>query len=466
MFNSLFIQEENKFYPENEEGNIEYKWRLDMKSDLGIKKLVTQMVWRVNEGYDLNKIYEAHYLLGVYDSGALGKLNEEEINSTIDVFKQIVKLANCLILQEVKKNIDNSFVYYAHIIREDIKVINERNVLIIGDPQSGKTSLISNICYDTNVRDQILKHSHEKITGVTTDIKKEIIGIKSNKIINYTDYWAWDDIVSQCDNIVNIYDIPVINNKSVVNYILGIMPDHMIIISTDNKNDDKNNNMYSPDVDFYIKFCSFYNISFDVFIKQDLMSYDKNVFTNIFVKLFDIQQKPIYPINKDESIFRINNYYDIPDKGIIVSGIQLNKNINVGDTCYLVVGDDIINIKIKSIYKKNISYTNIKTQESGSISFDIIDKKTKIKQLKNAYISDINTYDYINAINIIADSDIDVGTYNLKIFNGNMNINTIGTITKNEDNITINFDNKIRLQDSNIIISYKLNELVLCKIIN
>ncbi len=458
MFNSLFIEEDNKFYPENPDGNVEYKWRLDMKSDMGIKKLVTQMVWRVNEGYDLYKIYEAHYLLGVYDSGALGRLNESELDNTIDVFKQAVKISNCIIIQDIKKNIDNSYIYYAHIVREDVKIINERNVLVIGDPQSGKTSLISNICYDTNVRDQVLKHSHEKITGVTTDIKKEIIGIKSNKIINYTDYWAWDDIASHCDNIVNIYDIPVINTKSLVNYMLGIMPDHMIIISNNN-----NNNSYSSDVDFYIRFCTFYGISFSIFIKEDLMSYDKNIFSNIFSKLFLTEQKQITPINHDESIFRISNYYDIPDKGIIVSGIQINKFFNVGDMCYLIVGDDVISIKIRSIYKKNISYTNIKTQESGSISFDIIDKKIKIKQLKNAYISDINTYDFTKSINIVADTDIDIGTYNLKLFNGNMNINTIGVISKNDNNITINFDNKIRLQDTNIIISYKLNELVMCR---
>jgi GTPase len=370
MFDMLFITEDNKFYPENHDGNVEYKWRLDTKNDLGVKKLTTQMMWRLNEGYENTGIREAHYLLGVYDNGNLGKLTEEELQNTINVFKDSIKQYNIEIQKESIKIINGSYIYYVLIVQNNIlDVIKEKNVIIIGDSQSGKTSLISNICYDANVRDQILKHIHEKINGITTDIKKEIIGIKNDKIINYVDYCGWDELAKNSDYIINIYDIPVINFKTTINYILGIMPEHMIIIS-------KNNN-YSYDVNFYIDFCEFYKISYNIINSINILKYDKKMFTNVFTNINTIHKD--YIIDPNESIFRINDYYDIPERGYIVSGIQKNNSLNIGNICFLNIGDEIYKIKIKSIHKKNINFKSISSGESGSINFDLIDKSIKIK---------------------------------------------------------------------------------------
>ena len=65
---SLFDITNNKFYPENQEGHIEYKWRLDTKNNLGHKKLLSQMMWRINEGYEMYGEKKAGYLLGVIES--------------------------------------------------------------------------------------------------------------------------------------------------------------------------------------------------------------------------------------------------------------------------------------------------------------------------------------------------------------------------------------------------------------
>ncbi len=460
MFDNLFIPEENKFYPEDHDGNVEYKWRLDTKNDLGVKKLTTQMMWRLNEGYENTGIREAHYLLGVYDNGSLGKLTEEELQNTINVFKDSIKPYNIEIQKEIIKCIDNSYVYYALVIQNNnLDVIKEKNVIIIGDPQSGKTSLISNICYDANVRDHILKHVHEKINGITTDIKKEIIGIKNNKIINYVDYCGWDEIVKNSEYIINIYDIPVINMKTIINYILGIMPEHMIIISK--------NVEYSNDVKFYIDFCEFYNISYNLINSNDLLKYDKKMFTDIFKNINNINNiNNIKNINKEnminnyESIFRINDYYDIPERGYIVSGIQKNNSFNIGDECFLNIGDEVYKIKIKSIHKKNINFKNINSGESGSINFELIDKSVKIKLSKNAYITNIFDNKNINTINIISNKKIDYGFYNIRLYNGNTYCDMIGKI---KDNL-IEFESPIKLHDKNLIISIGLNSIYLCTI--
>ena len=182
---SLFDIPNNKFYPENQEGNTEYKWRLDTKNELGHKKLLSQMMWRINEGYENTGNKMCKYLLGVYDNGNLGKLNVDDLIKSINVLKNIVLKNNLEILNEQIKCVENSYVYYCEIIQKTINAkFNEKYLMIIGEPQSGKTSLISQMCYNSTHTKYVLKHSHEKEIGVTTDIKKEIIGIKNDNIIN------------------------------------------------------------------------------------------------------------------------------------------------------------------------------------------------------------------------------------------------------------------------------------------
>ena len=56
IFNNLL--EGDKLKPEIEEGNVEYKLRLDLKTPQLIKKLTSQMLWRLNEGKNNNLMYD------------------------------------------------------------------------------------------------------------------------------------------------------------------------------------------------------------------------------------------------------------------------------------------------------------------------------------------------------------------------------------------------------------------------
>ena len=91
-----YLVNNNALIPENPEGNIEYKLRLDLKQEQNIKKTASQMKWRLSEGYHQNyplefdfmnttnkNINEAHYVIGVYDNGKLGNLNKDIININI-----------------------------------------------------------------------------------------------------------------------------------------------------------------------------------------------------------------------------------------------------------------------------------------------------------------------------------------------------------------------------------------------
>lgn len=451
---SLFDDSNNKFYPENQEGHIEYKWRLDTKNNLGHKKLLTQMMWRINEGYEMYGEKKAGYLLGVYDNGNLGKLSVDELIQSINILKNITEKANLIIKNEIIKNINDSYVYYCDIIQSKIiPIYKEKHLVIIGESQSGKTTLISRLCYNSIHKKFILKHEHEKNIGITTDIKKEIIGTKNNNIINYCDYSQWNDIAENSDVIINIYDIPVLNNKTIITYLLSIDPDYIIICSKNGINN----------ITFYEDFCQFYKIPFIKISMNDIINYDKDYFNNILLNI-SIQSEKNNTINIPNSdhfkLFRVIDHYDIPEKGLIVSGIIHNDKINEKEILYLYSNNDIAQIKIESICKKTIQTDYIKQNESGSLNITFIDKPIKIT--KHSYITNCKNINILNKFIFKSNKKIDNGFYNGILFNGNINSNIDIQIENNiiffNKNIDISYRN-IDISDRKIILSLDKNEL-------
>jgi GTPase len=448
---TLFDKENNKFYQENNDGNTEYKWRLDTKNMMGQKKLLTQMMWRINEGLELTGDNIAHYLLGVYDNGNLGGLSVDDLIKSINILKNVINSTDelCIDNEEIR-NINNSYVYYCDIkIKKKDKILNEKNILVLGESCSGKTTLISQLCYNSNHKSYVLKHLHEKITGTTTDIKKEIIGISKNNIINYSDYGGWDEITTHSDTILNVYDIPVINIKTILNYLLGIDPHFIFICAKD---------IESHDIRFYIDYCRYYNIPYEIVMHTQIINYDKDYFNKI---LFDISliKDNSDIILEDTSVFRIIDYYDIPEKGLIVSGNQINNKFCEGDNVILVSGNIHYDIKIKSIHKKTIKYETIHQGESGSFLIGL-EGDNKIKINKNSYI--INKFDKNNLVDnklvdnnlvdkhicIQIDKNISDGIYNIILFNGNYSYDIIDIEIK-ENKFQI--DKKYYLQDKKIL---------------
>lgn len=451
---SLFDVTNNKFYPENPEGNTEYKWRLDTKNELGHKKLLSQMLWRINEGYENTGNKIARYLLGVYDNGNLGKLNVDELIKSINILKNIILKNNLEIINEEIKCIDNSYIYYCEIIQfKIIPNFNEKYLIIIGDPQSGKTSLISQMCYNSTHTKYVLKHYHEKEVGITTDIKKEIIGIKNDNIINYCDFCSWDDIANNSDSIINIYDIPVTNIKTIITYLLGINSDYIIIVSK--------NIILSDEVKFYINFCEFYNINYKLIFQEYIFNYNRTKFNEILIDISKFNKKDNTLLQKDTSIFRIIDYYDIPEKGLICSGKLHQNNFKENDIAFLINSNDTFKIQIKSIYKKMINYEQIEQNESGSFNIDFIDSNKINKKIsKHSYIINNNILNTYKQIKFKSNKSINNGFYNVTLFNGNYNINIDCTV----NNEIIIFDKDIYLQDKHFIILIKqnFNDLFIC----
>ncbi len=65
--------------PEDDEGNIEYKWNLANINSYKRNKLTSQMKWRVKESSDSNS---ALYILGIHDNGQLTGLARNDLIAT------------------------------------------------------------------------------------------------------------------------------------------------------------------------------------------------------------------------------------------------------------------------------------------------------------------------------------------------------------------------------------------------
>jgi GTPase len=419
-FDSLIEEKEQifKFKEEVEEGNIEYKLRLDFKTEASLKKMLNQMNWRFDEGKDLCGKRECHYILGIYDNGKLGKLTDEEIDTTFEVFKTVTEKCDASIKYYEKKNFNDSWIMYISLIQILDKRVTEINVAFVGPPQTGKTTTISNITYgqlddgNGSSRQHVFRHEHEKLSGYTSSLKKEIIGIKNNNIINYNTgiNISWEQIANISDRILCLIDLPGAPQymKTILFGLSAYNFDAMVIF---------NDNSSSKDIthlnQLYIEYAKTLNIPYiiveiyddispcmctpgnfnpnfgattlETFVpsanKNDNENESLNIqdtihkisntkphgISNIISFLTRIQKQKNYIPNINDNIFVVADTVSIPDTGIVFSGEMWYGQLSIEDQVFLTNGNTTFSLKIKSIHKKQTFTDAIYTNEMGAI---------------------------------------------------------------------------------------------------
>lgn len=420
LFKTLLLEE--KFKPENDDGNIEYKLRLDLKDKDSLRLFVTQMLWRLNEGKSLCNRYEAHYLLGVSDDGTFGRITKKDMDHTIQIFKSGLKKANASIVIEEYHLFDKSNIYYAKIRKNHgIHNVEECTTIFVGPDGSGKTSLISRLTYDQEddgngySRQLIFRHEYEKLTGTTTTIKKEIIGFREDNVINYSTGigMKWDEIAKKSDKLINLYDIPgsLKHIKKTFYGISSILTDKIYLVLSIKEFD-----LMKEQMICIINFAKLKNIPIKIILnKYDLVDEtDKLEQINEYILKYYGKYEIFYvssvtsegidklynDLNKTEKIkrehdfeipiFVVNNTYYISDTGFVLAGIMESGTIEENDN--IIIYDDILGMvkgKIGSIYKKQITHDSITSGESGSLHVIIseTEKKLSMSMLKNCIIT-------------------------------------------------------------------------------
>lgn len=373
-----------QFVPEDDDGYIEYKLRLDTKGKFGLEKLYSQMNWRLEEGHSLLGQKEAHYLLGVKDNGKLGGLNDEELYATFEIFKLTVNKCNADISNFLVRTYIAGSMIYAVIVKKEKRKIKEFNVAFVGPSQHGKTTTIGNLVYsrgDEYARNLIFKHEHEKITGITSSVKKEIVGIKYNNIVNYASSikGEWGDIVNMSDSVINLIDLPGdMRYLKTTLFGLEVYDLDLILIVIDKSKENINQIL----VDLFVNYAIALNIQYKImYISDDLN--DPTLFTisnkiknglnkleNLLCNLDNITNVD----NNDQErpmLFSVIDRYSIQDSGIIFSGIVKYGILEVGKTVLITNGKDYVETKVKSIHKKQIDSQLLYPKETGAIVLDI-----------------------------------------------------------------------------------------------
>ena len=290
----LYIPSEGKLIPESDQGNIEYKLRLDKKGLLSRENMVSQMLYRMNEGRNKYGRYEANYIIGISDDGSFSDLPEQILINSVNILKGGVKKANAKIVSEKTYVFTGNKMIIHVVIRKDHKerCINETNIMILGPSGIGKSSLMGRLTHGQRddgkgfTRKLVLRHAHEKTSGTTSCLKYDTIGFAGKNIMNYSIgiEFNMENIYSSSDRLVNLIDLPgdfISFSKTIMFSVSCIRPDSIIIcipsydpITHINAIDFVKNN--SDIYKFIISTCIVYDIEpIIVITKQELMDIHK-----------------------------------------------------------------------------------------------------------------------------------------------------------------------------------------------
>jgi len=397
-FLSEHLERDDKFLSENAEGNIEYKLRLDLKDQSQQKKLTSQLLWRLNEGLNLFSKEVAIYVIGIYDNGTLGGVSYEAIINSVIVLQSILAKINATIFEEKYLVINNSNIYICaiQIVPKKLR-ISELNVMLCGGSFSGKSSIIANLCNDVldsgngTIRNYVLKHPHEKITGQTTSISKEIIGVRNDSILNYTYSNNWAELLELSQRVISLYDTPgdLKYIQNIINGILSYQIDMLLIIDIYTIHKE-----LSPFTLFLEKICHRTRIPYKIILNKcdqiEELHSEPNSEPNselhsehlaLSVKnglnleqlkhfLINLKKNKNQPLSYINNYYRITESYTIPHIGKILTGIQIKGELYQNMSVKVITNSnsDTYDSKVISIYKKYTPTDTIYEDESGSIN--------------------------------------------------------------------------------------------------
>lgn len=233
---------------EDDEGCIEYKWKLVDISAARFEHLVTQMKYRVTEGQG-----ECLYEIGVDNSGFPKGLVEDEYRESIATVERMAQELNCDVSIVCEKVVSKSPLMRCCELM--VRKMSEDDCLdlrvaVCGNVDSGKSTLVGVLTRGSldngrgAVRQSVFNHRHEIDCGRTSSVSQQIIGFDSKgQVVNYQDgvesrhMLTNSSIAERSAKIVTLFDLAGHERylRTTVFGMTGSVPDYAaLIISANN----------------------------------------------------------------------------------------------------------------------------------------------------------------------------------------------------------------------------------------
>ncbi|KAJ8906240.1 hypothetical protein NDN08_002734 [Rhodosorus marinus] len=200
--------------PEDDEGNMEYKWCLVNPSRERFMQLVTQMNFRLLEGQG-----EAIYQVGVEDDGRLRGLHPDALEASLHTLKRMASelKAETTVICETAGREGKCAEVLVRQTPESIEDYHDLRVAVAGNVDSGKSTLVGVLtgCGTLDngrgcARSQMFTHKHELESGRTSCVSQQIMGFSPcGEVINYTGVrtLSWNDVIDKASKVVTFFDL-------------------------------------------------------------------------------------------------------------------------------------------------------------------------------------------------------------------------------------------------------------------
>lgn len=250
---SFKVEEEaSHFGKENDEGSIEYKWKLVDKDRQRIQKLATQMHYRLSEG-----VGGAVYRLGVEDNGNPAGLNDWDLGRSLHTLRVVASVleTNKQYCQVSLARVSNGHVGKVAEVKvnrlmknfsEDDRTVGLK-ICCTGSVGSGKSTLIGVLTTselddgEGSARQDVFRHLHELRHGRTSSISRHLLGFDDEgKVMNKSDWegsdWSdsgsdWSQIVEDSTKVITFIDLAGHEGyiKTTIYGLVSQFPDYSLI---------------------------------------------------------------------------------------------------------------------------------------------------------------------------------------------------------------------------------------------
>ncbi|MCL4343755.1 MAG: hypothetical protein JRN26_03300 [Nitrososphaerota archaeon] len=220
---------------EDEKGNVEYKLLLQELDDERREHLVTQMVYRLNEGHG-----EAFYILGLSDDGEPIGLSDNDLKTSLENLKVIAQRAGAS-MQIIRTVLgEKGAIAEVYLRKSKNWMPLEVSIALMGNVDAGKSTLkgvLTSGSLDNGngaAMSLVARYIHEIKDRRTSSVTVHILGFNNEgKSVNdMLQVYNESEIYLRSSKIIHLIDLAGHERyfKTTLRGIMGNLPDYVMLV--------------------------------------------------------------------------------------------------------------------------------------------------------------------------------------------------------------------------------------------